>query len=94
MASFIPSKPQLLSLDIDGTARIDNLYCLLIGGIIKYLHVNPGIFNSDTLAFFPDLYGRLPELSSGDWTRARIVQKSGHLAVEVLYGPLRGLKTR
>ena len=80
-------------MDVDEDNNVASDYRLRIGDQIKYISVDSGTFHDDILTFPPDLIDHLPELPSGDWTRARIYRKSDHLVVEPSYTPLKGVTT-
>ena len=75
-------------MDVDDSNVSESEYRILLGDQVKYILVDPGTYNSDILSFPPDHLDQLPELPSGEWTRARIFRPSGAISFELSYGSL------
>jgi len=78
-------------MDVDPSNTVASEYRILIGDQIKYIILDPGTLDGETLSFPPDLFNQLPELSPGDWPQARIFQRLSRLIVEPLNVMLKGV---
>ena len=81
-------------MDVDESNASESEYRILFGDQVKYILVDPGTYDSDTLSFPPDLLDQLPELPQGDWARARIFRRSGTISFELSCGSLAGVRSR
>jgi predicted Ser/Thr protein kinase len=93
MPSSFHFKLEVLSMSVPDDNNSESDIRLRVGDQIKYLTVAPGTFPVDIISWPPDLFENLPKLPSGDWTRAHICRKSGHLVVEPSNKPLKGVTT-
>jgi hypothetical protein len=66
---------QLLQASADSESESE-LRILVDGRLIKYLNVDPGLYNIDDLCFGPLLPSVLPPLPPGDWNEGRISRNS------------------
>ncbi|KAF8908140.1 hypothetical protein CPB84DRAFT_1767402 [Gymnopilus junonius] len=77
---------EVLSMYVDVTNDgQESEYRILFGDQVKYIVVNAGTYDMDTLTFPPALLERLPKLPKDGWTTARIFNSSESLSFEVSY---------
>jgi hypothetical protein len=85
-------KREVLSMEADEST--ESVYRILIGGQVKYIRVDPGTYDIDTLSFPPHFLDQLPELPVGGWTHARIFKSSSNISFELSSRPLAGVRSR
>ena len=100
VTTYDNTRAAVLSMDV-GSADEENLYRIRFGDTIKYISVDGGVYNHDTLEFPPYLFEQLPALPVGNWTTARIFREREEqasreheappLRYELLFTPLKGV---
>ncbi|TVY16321.1 hypothetical protein LARI1_G005111 [Lachnellula arida] len=69
------SKPiQVLQLEVDPETSGGEFRIPVAGKAVKYLTIDPGIYDADDMCFTPLFVPRLPPLPPGDWNVGRISQ--------------------
>ncbi|TVY86424.1 hypothetical protein LAWI1_G008473 [Lachnellula willkommii] len=77
------SKPiQVLQLEVDPETSGGEFRILVDGTSVKYLTIDPGLYDADDMCFTPLFVPQLPPLPPGDWNVGRISQDPiDHLAL-------------
>ncbi|KAF8869019.1 hypothetical protein CPB84DRAFT_1805568 [Gymnopilus junonius] len=75
------------------TADEESKFRILFGNQIKYIIVEAGTYDEDTLCFPPSLFEQLPKLPRSKWTIARIFNTPGGLSFEISYKGLDGVRS-
>ncbi|KFY70962.1 hypothetical protein V498_10171 [Pseudogymnoascus sp. VKM F-4517 (FW-2822)] len=85
-------QPKVISMEVDDEDSCESEYRLQIGNEVKYLVINPGTYDRDTLSF---LLADLPPLQySANWTVAHISRSpTGTLRTTLSTRKLAGIKT-
>ncbi|KAK0111010.1 hypothetical protein ONS95_001390 [Cadophora gregata] len=68
-----PNLIEILNQEVDPDDKTPSYYRILWKQQhIKYITIDPGIYEVDDLCFPPDLVGKLPPFPEGDWNHGRI----------------------